>query len=149
MNSHDGACYYKRDRVSWHFTSASTQSRVCTCKCDSCQAVYEPSLQELWLQHNQIAAHAQLLSLSTLPSLAVLFLAPNPVCDSLKTDYRAATFEALTSLQVALSCNFVCMLCYVPIFFYTYIFFSIAIAPAWTCLTALCVFLLSARQIGQ
>jgi len=58
------------------------------------------TLQELWLQHNQIASHSQLLSLTTLPSLAVLFLAPNPVCDSLKEDHRAATISAIPSLQV-------------------------------------------------
>lgn len=57
-------------------------------------------LQELWLQHNQIASHSQLLSLTTMSSLAVLFLAPNPVCDSLKEDYRAATVSAIPSLQV-------------------------------------------------
>ncbi len=56
--------------------------------------------QELWLQHNQIASHSQLLSLTTLSSLAVLFLAPNPVCDSLKEDHRAATVSAIPSLQV-------------------------------------------------
>ncbi|KAL0042853.1 hypothetical protein WJX79_001571 [Trebouxia sp. C0005] len=58
------------------------------------------SLRELWLQHNQIASHSQLLSLTTMSSLAVLFLAPNPVCDSLKEDYRAATVSAIPSLQV-------------------------------------------------
>ncbi len=57
-------------------------------------------LQELWLQHNQIANHSQLLSLSTLPSLAALFLTPNPVCDTLRADYRAAIVYALQSLQV-------------------------------------------------
>ncbi len=58
------------------------------------------TLQELWLQHNQIASHSQLLSLATLPSLAVLFLAPNPVCDSLKDNHRAAAVSAIPSLQV-------------------------------------------------
>ncbi|DBB11172.1 TPA: hypothetical protein ACH3X3_006625 [Trebouxia sp. C0006] len=58
------------------------------------------SLRELWLQHNQIASHSQLLSLATLPSLAVLFLAPNPVCDSLKDNHRAAAISAISSLQV-------------------------------------------------
>ena len=63
-------------------------------------------LQELWLQHNQIASHSQLSALSTLPSLAVLFLNPNPLCDSLKAEHRAATVHALPSLQVIL-----CRLC--------------------------------------
>ncbi|KAL0030329.1 hypothetical protein WJX77_010230 [Trebouxia sp. C0004] len=58
------------------------------------------SLRELWLQHNQIASHSQLLSLTTLSSLAVLFLAPNPVCNSLKEDHRAASVSAIPSLQV-------------------------------------------------
>ena len=58
-------------------------------------------MQELWLQHNQIAQLSLLSPLSTLPSLTALFLSPNPLCVDLKTDYRAAVLHTLPTLQVS------------------------------------------------
>ena len=57
-------------------------------------------LQELWLQHNQIASHSQLLALSTLPSLAVLFLIPNPLCESMKAPSQLDARLSAPSLTV-------------------------------------------------
>ncbi|KAL3141890.1 hypothetical protein ABBQ32_004551 [Trebouxia sp. C0010 RCD-2024] len=56
-------------------------------------------MQELWLQHNQIAGLSALRPLTTLPSLAALFLSPNPLCDDFKADYRVAVVSTLPSLQ--------------------------------------------------
>ena len=58
-------------------------------------------MQELWLQHNQVAQLSFLSPLSALPSLTALFLSPNPLCAALKTDYRAAVVSTLSSLQVS------------------------------------------------
>lgn len=58
-------------------------------------------MQELWLQHNQIAGLSALRPLTTLPSLAALFLSPNPLCDDFKADYRVAVVSTLPSLQVS------------------------------------------------
>ncbi|KAL3153437.1 hypothetical protein ABBQ38_011772 [Trebouxia sp. C0009 RCD-2024] len=55
--------------------------------------------KELWLQHNQIAGLSALLPLTTVPSLAALFLSPNPLCGDLKADYRVAVVCTLPSLQ--------------------------------------------------
>ena len=62
-------------------------------------------MQELWLQHNQIAQLSLLAPLSALPSLTALFLSPNPLCADLKSDYRAAVVYTLTSLQVSCCCG--------------------------------------------
>ena len=67
-----------------------------------------PAMQELWLQHNQIAQLSLFAPLSALPSLNALFLSPNPLCVDLKTDYRAAVVCTLPSLQVSCCCAVTC-----------------------------------------